>query len=110
MQAEFNEKLEEFFKSVNKPLADLSELNINTMNKWSKNMSAFEKISHSKKPDELLNAQIELINTTAVEGIKYLQQACNIWLEALSKTSNNFSETAREMNKKTPDNYKANKI
>jgi hypothetical protein len=100
MNNEFNEKVGDFYKTVSKPLADLAALNINTVTKLAQNPESkeiFEEIARAKKPEEYISAQIKLTQIAATEGMQYIQQACDIWLDALSQSGEVMKKNTREV-------------
>ena len=84
-------------------MADLAELNVNTMNIWVKNNASFDELMQAEKPEEPLTAQAKLANIASLEAIKYAQQACTIWMDAATQAGKVFTETLRETTNKASD-------
>ena len=99
-RTEYNEKLGEFYKCVSAPLAALAELNLKTLGELAQKNEIVETIAQAKTPEQIVNAQIKIAQTAARTGLTYVQQACEIWLDALSQTGDVINSNMRETNRK----------
>lgn len=103
MRNEYVDSISKIYQCVTKPLANLTELNINTFNNLTKNSAILEKFSHLKKPEDFLTAQMELMNKASVEMTQYAQKACDIGLEAFTESQKVLNDIFQETTAKTVD-------
>lgn len=96
MQTDYTEKWADFYQSINRPFAELTELNISTFNKLTKENPYIEDLVKAKKPEEFLSAQMKLANAASLETVRYMQQIYNIMLEATTQHSNTFKQNIKE--------------
>lgn len=100
MRNEFNEKWSELFRNMSKPLIDMTELNIKTLNKIAKNNEKLEELITAKKPEDVFTAQAQLANAMGLEMVKYFQESCGIWLGAATHARTTFTDAVRETTQK----------
>lgn len=101
------ENLGKICQTVSKPMIEMTELNVNTLNNLTKNTNSFEKLAQAKKPDDYLAAQMELINAASQEFTRYTQKACNIGLEAVTNANKIWTDMFHETSAKASDMIKA---
>ncbi|MHB1946572.1 MAG: phasin family protein [Gammaproteobacteria bacterium] len=101
MRNEFNEKWTEMYRTMSKPLLEITELNIKTLNKMAKNSEKIEELFEAKKPEDIFAAQAQLANTIGLEMVKYFQEACGIWLGAATHARTTFTDAVHEAQKTT---------
>lgn len=101
MRNEFNEKWTEMYRTMSKPLVEMTELNIKTLNKIAKNNEKIEELLAAKKPEEIIAAQAQLANAIGLEMVKYFQESCGIWLGAATQARTTFTDAVRETQKAT---------
>ena len=102
MQNEYMENWTKLSQSLAKPIADLTELNVNTLNKLVKN-EALEDILQAKKPEDFLAAQVKLANAASMETIKHTQEACGILMNAATQTGKIVEDMIRKAAVKSAD-------
>lgn len=103
MQRQFTENWNKFYQCVTKPLSDLTELNINTLQNWSKNTGHIEELTQSKKPEDFFLAQMKLANIGQLEAMSYAKKVGDIWIKATEQINEICSDVARETTAKTSD-------
>lgn len=103
MRNEFTEKWGDIYRSMSKPMVELTELNVKTLNRWAKNAENLEDILQAKKPDDMLAAQVKLANTAGLEVLKYTQEAAGILMEAASLAGKVFTDMMKETATKASD-------
>lgn len=103
MQNEFIESFSKFSQVLAKPLSEITELNVNTLNNVVKNNSSFEDLAKAKKPEDFIAAQTRLLNTTHTEVTKYIQEASAIWMDAASEINKTVTSLMRDVSSKTSD-------
>lgn len=92
MQKDFNDQWNEFYRQcINKPITEITELNIRTWNNISKHNDFFDKFFAARKWEDIVAAQMNAANIAGVEGLNYTQQAFNIWLNASANISKMFT-------------------
>lgn len=96
MQKEFTENMNKLYQTMTKPMAEMAELNLNTLNNLTKNSNAFEDFTQSKRPEDLLSAQMKLMNTAYAELTKYTQKAMDIGMNALSEGGKIWNDLCRQ--------------
>ena len=96
MQKKFNENWNKVYQCINKPLTDMTQLNINTLNNWSKNTGLFEELTQNKKPEDLLWTQMKLANMGHLETITYAKKVGDIWAEAITDLNEICADMLRE--------------
>jgi len=107
MQKEFTENLTKLYQCISKPIMDLAELNINTLNNITKNTNSFEDLSQAKRPEDFISAQVKLANAACLEASKYTQKAMEIGLGAISETGKIWAESLNKATNKASDFAKA---
>ena len=107
MQKEFTENWSKLCQSMSKPMIDLTELNINTLNNLSRNTSAFEELSQAKKPEEFMHANLKVANAAFIEATRYAQKALEIGLNAVSETGRIWSDSVNKATNRAADFTKA---
>ena len=107
MQRQFDDNWNKIYQCVSKPLADLAELNINTLTNWSKNKGYFEELTQAKKPEDLLMAQMKLANIGQIEAMSYVKKAGDIWIKAVEGFSDICNDVARTTTAKTSEIIKS---
>ena len=108
MQKDFTENWSKLCQSMGKPLMDLTELNIKTLNNITKNTSTPEEMAQVKKPEDMMAVQTKLFNNACVEATKYHQKAMEIGLGAMSEFGKMWTESLNKMTNKASDFAKAN--
>ena len=103
MQKEFTENLTKLYQCVSKPVIDLTELNINTLNNIAKSTNSFEDLSQAKKPEDILSAQVKLANAACLEATRYTQKAMEIGLGAISEAGKIWAESFNKATNKASD-------
>src|SRR5579872_5288258 len=103
MQKEFTENLTKLYQFISKPIMDLAELNINTLNNIAKNTNSFEEFSQAKRPDDILSAQVKFANVACQEASRYTQKALEIGIGAISETGRLWSESLNKATNKASD-------
>jgi hypothetical protein len=109
MQKEFTENLGKLYQCVSKPMTDLVELNISTLNNVAKNLGSFDEITQSKKPEDFIATQMKLANVVGSEMAKYSQKALNISLNAVSEVGNIWAEIFRQVTPRSDKPVQGNK-
>ncbi len=102
MQNQFAENWSKLCQTVSKPMIDMVELNINTLNNLT-NTGVFDKIAQAKKPEDFLAAQTELLNKASTEVSKYAQKACTIGLDAITQANKIWIDMFQEVSAKATD-------
>ncbi len=82
---DYTQKWTEYCQSLSKPIADITDLNVKTFNRLTKDNGYLEEVLKAQKPEEFLSAQLRLANSAGLEAVKYMQEAYNIMLEAASQ-------------------------
>lgn len=100
---EYKDKWNRIYQCVNKPMADLAELNMNTLANFAKNTPSAEKFSHVKKPEDFLAVQMELLNNASIEAHKYAQKACSIGLQAVTEVQNMWNDIFHDTTEKAAE-------
>jgi len=90
MQNEFTEKFHEFYQNINKPIGAITDLNVKTISRWSKNTDLLNDFVNAKKPEDIIEANIKLATTAGSEAIKYAQEFSKICTETAWESSSNF--------------------
>jgi hypothetical protein len=103
MQKQFTENLTRLYQSVSKPMTDMTELNINTLNNWSKNKGQFEELTQAKKPEDLLMAQMKIANMSQLEAISYAKKAGDIYKNAIEQFTELCNDIAHDTTAKTSE-------
>jgi hypothetical protein len=107
MQKEFTENWSKLCQCVSKPMSDLTELNISTLNTMTKNAGSFEEFTQAKKPEEVLVAQLKLANAACLEATKYMQKAMEIGISSMSEAGKVWAESLNKTAMKASDFVKA---
>jgi Phasin protein len=102
MQNDYIESLTKLSQTLLKPITELTELNVTTLNKLAKS-DALEEITKAKKPEEFVAAQLKLYNAASLEAIKHTQEACGILLTAATQTGKVIEDILRKTTAKTTD-------
>jgi hypothetical protein len=102
MENEYLESWAKLSQSLVKPLSDLAELNIKTLNKLVKNED-FATFSQAKKPEDFLAAQTKFVNAASLETIKHTQEVCGILMTAATQTGKVVEEMIRKATVKSAD-------
>lgn len=100
---EYHDYWSKMYQSATKPLLQLAQLNIETLNNIMRNSLSFEEWSQIKKPEDLFNAQMKAANSTFVETSKYSQRAMEIAQSAISNTAKLYSETMNQTSNKVSE-------
>lgn len=103
MQREFTENWNKLCQCVSKPMMDLAQLNINTLNNIVKNTDSLDEFNHSKKPEDFISAQMKLANACALEATKYAQKAMEIGMNAISEANKTWTESCNKATTKAAD-------
>ena len=103
MQREFTESWSKLYQCINKPMVDLTELNISTINNMTKNAGSLDELTKVKKPEELLAAQTRLANAACQEAARYTQKAMDISLNAFTETGKIWAEMLQHSTMKATD-------
>lgn len=104
---QFTENWNKLYQCVTKPLSDLTELNINTLQNWSKNTGHFEELTQAKKPEDFFSAQMKLANIGQLEAMSYAKKAGDIWMKAIEQINGICSDVVRETTQKTSEVIKS---
>lgn len=107
MQRQYTDNWNKLNQCVSKPLAELAELNMNTLQNWSKNTGHFEELTQAKKPEDFFMAQMKLANIGQLEAMSYVKKASDIWIKAIEQISETCSDVARETTAKTSEAIKS---
>lgn len=107
MQGQFTDNWNKILQCVSKPLTDITELNINTLQNWSKNTGHVEELKQAKKPEDFFMAQIKLANIGQLEALSYAKKASDIWIKAIAEMNDICSDVARETAAKTSETIKS---
>lgn len=99
MQKQFVENLNKLSQCVSKPMADIVELNVNTLSNWSKNTGSFEELRQAKKPEDLLWTQMKLANIGQLEAASYVKKISDIWLNAIEQANEVYADMLHETTK-----------
>ena len=110
MHQEYAEKWQQFCEHLSKPIGELVDLNLRTINRWAKASNPFDEFVHAKKPEEFLSAQMRLASTAGLEAMRYGQEANAILLEAASNASKVFTDAFRETTDKASQMVKSSKL
>lgn len=103
MQKEYTENWNKLYQCVSKPMADMAELNINTLNNWTKNSNLFDDLAQSKRPEEILSAQMKMANVACQEMTKYTQRALDIGMNAMSEAGKIWTDLLRQSTDKASE-------
>ena len=103
MQKEFTENLSKLHQVISKPMADLAELNVNTLTHLAKNTNMFDEITQTKRPEDLLSTQMKIANAACLEMTKYTQKAMEIGMNAMSDASKVWTDVLRQTTTKASD-------
>lgn len=103
MQNEFTDNWKKMCQCVSKPMLDLTELNMTTLNNVIKHTHDFQELSQAKKPEDIMAAQIKLANVTCQEATQYAQKAMEIGLDFFSNTSQTWLNVMNNMTNKTSE-------
>lgn len=82
MSQEYYEKVSNLFKNAQEPLNAIAELNVKTLQSYE--YLKPEDFSKIKKPDELLEKQIELAISNGHKALDYLQKSFHIFEKAVT--------------------------
>lgn len=107
MQKQFSENWNKLYQCVNKPVTDIAQLNVNTLNNWSKSTGTFEELTQAKKPEDLLWTQMKLANMGHLEAITYAKKAGDIWADAITQINEICADMLRETTTKTSEIIKS---
>ena len=107
MPNEFSENLVKLYQSMAKPMLDLAELNITTLNNIAKSTGSFEEISQNKKPEDRLATHVKLSNAALRESATYSQKAMEIGFGGLTEAGKIWAETLTKASTKATDYAKA---
>lgn len=91
-----NEKWTEACEKMKKPLARLTELNMNTWAKIVKENN-IESFMNAKTPEQIISSVMDSISNARDTALIYTQKMCDIMLEGTSE----MSETACSMMRET---------
>jgi len=106
MQKEFTENWNTFCQCVSKPLIDMTQLNITTLNNIAKNTSSLEELTQTKKPEDFISAQAKIANATCLEAARYSQKAMEIGLNAVSNLNKAYMDCFNNAAAKATDSFK----
>lgn len=99
MQREYTQKWTEFCQSLNKPMAQITDLNLKTFNRLTKDSGYLDELLKARKPEDLMSAQMRLANAAGIEAVKYWQEAYNIITEATSQNTEIFKDVVHKAGK-----------
>lgn len=97
MNQENFEKINETFKKMQQPFQDLAELNVKTLQELS--LLKPEDFSKLKKPEELLEKQIDLAVENGHKALDYMQKSFEIYEKALLSFVAQAKKTVSETKK-----------
>lgn len=92
---DYKSKWIELNQNTGKCMIDIIRLNIVTLNKWannSENKNYSNNLLLSKKPTEVLQGQLDLINRINLEIIEYMQKVWNILSNSLFSTNTKITD------------------
>lgn len=95
MQTEFIEKWTELCKCAAKPLTEIAELNVNTLNEWTKNVK-FNEFTQIKKPEDVLAMHTKIANEVIKSAGVYAEKVGEIYRDAAAHTSKIMNEILHE--------------
>ncbi|MBX3709529.1 MAG: phasin family protein [Gammaproteobacteria bacterium] len=107
MQRQYTENWNKLYQCVTRPLSDLTELNMNTLQNWSKNTGHFEELTQVKKPEDFFLAQIKLANIGQLEMMSYVKKSSDIWIKAIEQINDICDDIARETTQKASEVIKS---
>lgn len=107
MQRQITENWNKVLQCVSKPFTELTELNINTLQNWSKNTGHLDELTQSKKPEDFFVAQMKLANIGQLEAMSYIKKASDIWIKAIEQINETCSDVARETTAKTSESMRS---
>lgn len=103
MQRQFAESWNKLNQCLTKPLTELAELNMNTLQNWSKNTGHLDELMQIKKPEDLFTTQMKIAAIAQLEATSYLKKASDICTKAIEEMCETYSDVARETTVKTSE-------
>jgi hypothetical protein len=101
MENEIMEHWNKIYQCLSKPAAEFAELNMSTINNWSKHKGQLEELTQARKMGDILVTQMKLFNAGQLEAISYAVKAGDVWINILEQVNQLYDDMAKDAAEKS---------